>query len=331
MSVDLGKSLGKEPASQPDKGLGPDLGKKDRIDRLAALTATGPDEAGVSLTRDAFRRLRRNPVAIFGAFLVLIFVFVAVFAPWLAPKDPKTLYLIAEVRPNNIPGSQAGFPLGVDNLGRDELSRLILGSQQSLLIGIVSTLMGLTAGMALGILAGGLGGRVDTVVMRFVDIMLSIPGLLMAITVALLLGFNPFSIMVAIAVTQIPIFARLLRGSMLAQRNSDYAVASRCLGVPASKIIFGHVLPNSVSPVIVQATLSLATAIIEAAALSFLGLGNADRSIPEWGSMLADAQDFLTVAPQLAFYPCICIVIAALGFTLLGEALREALDPKFRR
>ncbi len=327
VSVDLGKNEGRDLG----KSVSLDLGKKERIDRLAALTSTGPDEAGVSLTRDAFRRLRRNPVAIFGAVLVVLFIFVAVFAPWLAPKNPKTLYLIAEVRPNFVPGPREGFPLGVDNLGRDELSRLILGSQQSLLIGIVSTLMGLTAGMALGILAGGLGGKVDTVVMRFVDIMLSIPGLLMAITVALLLGFNPFAIMVAIAVTQIPIFARLLRGSMLAQRNSDYAVASRCLGVPTGKIIFGHVLPNSISPVIVQATLSLATAIIEAAALSFLGLGNADRSIPEWGSMLADAQDFLTVAPQLAFYPCICIVIAALGFTLLGESLREALDPKFRR
>lgn len=308
-----------------------DLGKKARIDRLAELTATGPDEAGVSLTRDAFRRLRRNPVALLGAFLVLIFVVVATFAPLLAPKDARTLYLLREVRPNFIPGPREGFPLGVDNLGRDELSRLILGSQQSLLIGVVSTVMGLVAGMALGILAGGLGGKVDTLVMRLVDIMLSIPGLLMAITVALLLGFNQFSIMTAIAVTQIPIFARLLRGSMLAQRNSDYAVAARCLGVPQGRIIFGHVLPNSVSPVIVQATLSLATAIIEAAALSFLGLGNADRAIPEWGSMLAEAQDFLTVAPRLAFYPCICIVVAALGFTLLGEALREALDPKFRR
>ncbi|MBA3250396.1 MAG: ABC transporter permease [Geodermatophilaceae bacterium] len=310
---------------------GIDLGKKERIDRLAELTATGPDQGGVSLTRDALRRLRRNPVALLGAFLVFIFVFVAAFAPLLAPKDPRTLYLLREVRPNFIPGSREGFPLGVDNLGRDELSRLILGSQQSLLIGVVSTIMGLVVGMGFGILAGGLGGKIDTVVMRLVDIMLSIPGLLMAITVALLLGFNQFSIMVAIAVTQVPIFARLLRGSMLAQRNSDYAVASRCLGVPQRKIIFGHVLPNSVSPVIVQATLSLATAIIEAAALSFLGLGNADRAIPEWGSMLAEAQDFLTVAPRLAFYPCICIVIAALGFTLLGEALREALDPKFRR
>lgn len=305
--------------------------KTERIDRLAELTATGPDEAGVSLSRDALRRLRRTPVALIGAFLVLTFLLVAIFAPWLAPKDPRAFYLIKEVRPNFVPGARDGFPLGVDGLGRDELSRLILGSQQSLLIGVVATSLGLILGMGLGILAGGIGGKVDTVVMRFVDILLSIPGLLMAITVALLLGFNQFSIMVAIAVTQVPIFARLLRGSMLAQRNSDYAVAARCLGVPGRKIVFGHVLPNSVSPVIVQATLSLATAIIEAAALSFLGLGNADRSLPEWGSMLADAQKFLTVRPELAFYPCICIVIAALGFTLLGEALREALDPKFRR
>jgi peptide/nickel transport system permease protein len=262
---------------------------------------------------------------------VVTFLFVAAFAPLLAPKDPYTQYLISEIRPGHIPGPQEGFPLGVDNLGRDLFSRVIYGARQSLLIGVVSTVLGVIVGMSLGLLAGAFGGKVDTVVMRFVDILLSIPGLLMAITVSVLLGQNQYALMIAIAVTQVPIFARLLRGSMLAQRNSDYALAARSLGVKRSRIVFSHVLPNSLSPVIVQATLSLATAIIEAAALSFLGLGDPDIARPEWGAMLASAQDFLSIAARLAVWPAVCIIVVALGFTLFGERLREALDPKFRR
>ena len=306
--------------------------KRDRIDALAAQAGELPEgESGLSLTRSAFRRLRRDPVAIIGAVIVAVFLIVAVFAPLLAPKDPLTQYLLSEIRPGFIPGSREGFPLGVDNLGRDLLSRLIYGSRQSLMIGVVSTVLGLVVGMALGVLAGAFGGWVDTVVMRFVDIILSIPGLLMAITVSVLLGQNQYSLMIAIAVVQVPVFARLLRGSMLAQRGSDYAVAARALGVKKGRIVFGHVLPNSLSPVIVQATLSLATAIIEAAALSFLGLGDPNIARPEWGAMLANAQDFLSIRPALAVWPAMCIIVVALGFTLLGERLREALDPKFRR
>lgn len=306
--------------------------KRDRIDALAAQAGAIPEgESGLSLTRSAFRRLRRDPVAIIGAVIVLVFLFVAAFAPLLAPKEPVVQYLLSEIRPGTIPGSREGFPLGVDNLGRDLLSRLIYGSRQSLLIGVVSTVLGVIAGMSLGVLAGAFGGWVDTVVMRFVDILLSVPGLLMAISVSVLLGQNQYSLMIAIAVTQVPIFARLLRGSMLVQRHSDYAVAAQALGVKKARIVFGHVLPNSLSPVIVQATLSLATAIIEAAALSYLGLGDPDIARPEWGAMLATAQDFLSVRPALAVWPAMCIIVVALGFTLLGERLREALDPKFRR
>jgi peptide/nickel transport system permease protein len=306
--------------------------KRQRIDELAARAGQVPEgEGGVSLTRSAFRRLRRNPVAITGAVIVVVFLVVAAFAPLLAPRDPLAQYLLGEIRPGFIPGSREGFPLGSDELGRDLLSRLIVGSRQSLLIGVVSTLLGVVVGMALGVLAGAFGGWVDTVVMRFIDILLSIPGLLMAISISVLLGQNQYSLMIAIAVTQVPIFARLLRGSMLAQRDSDYALAARALGIRRSRIVFGHVLPNSLSPVIVQATLSLATAIIEAAALSFLGLGDPDLARPEWGAMLSNAQDFLSVRPELAVYPALCIIVVALGFTLLGESLREALDPKFRR
>jgi peptide/nickel transport system permease protein len=306
--------------------------KRDRIDALAARAGALPEgESGLSLTRSAFRRLRRDPVAVTGAVIVVTFIVVAAFAPLLAPRDPYTQYLISEIRPGSIPGGREGFPLGVDNLGRDLLSRLIVGARQSLLIGVVSTVLGVIVGMSLGVLAGAFGGTVDTVVMRFVDILLSIPSLLMAITVSVLLGQNQYALMIAIAVTQVPIFARLLRGSMLAQRRSDYALAARSLGVRRSRIVFSHVLPNSLSPVIVQATLSLATAIIEAAALSFLGLGDPDIARPEWGAMLASAQDFLSIRPGLAVWPALCIIVVALGFTLLGERLREALDPKFRR
>jgi peptide/nickel transport system permease protein len=306
--------------------------KRERIDALAARAGALPEgESGLSLTRSAFRRLRRDPVAISGALIVVVFLLVAAFAPLLAPKDPLVQYLISEIRPGYIPGPQEGFPLGVDNLGRDLLSRLIYGARQSLLIGFVSTVLGLIVGMALGVLAGAFGGWVDTVVMRFVDIMLSIPGLLLAITISVLLGQNQYALMIAIAVVQVPIFARLLRGSMLGQRGSDYAVAARALGVKKARIVFGHVLPNSLSPVIVQATLSLATAIIEAAGLSYLGLGDPDIARPEWGAMLSSAQNFLSIAPRLAVWPALCIIVVALGFTLLGERLREALDPKFRR
>ncbi len=310
----------------------PGARRRDRIDQLAARAGQLSVEAGgESLLRSAVRRLRRNPVAIIGAVIVVLFLLVAVFAPWLTPRDPFAQTLLSEVRQGSIPGPREGFPLGVDQLGRDVLSRLIYGSRQSLLIGVVSTVLGAAVGMALGVLAGGLGGKVDTVVMRFVDILLSIPGLLMAISVSVLLGASQLSLMIAIAVTQVPVFARLLRGSMLAQRGSDYVLAARALGVKQGRIVFGHVLPNSLSPVIVQGTLSLATAIIEAAALSFLGLGDPDIARPEWGAMLSTAQDFLSIRPGLAVWPAVCIIVVALGFTLLGESLREALDPKFRR
>jgi peptide/nickel transport system permease protein len=306
--------------------------KRERIDELAARAGQVPEgEGGVSLARSAYRRLRRDPVAIIGLVIIVIFLLVAIFAPWLAPKDPLQQYLLSDVTPNHIPGPQEGYPLGVDNLGRDTLSRLIYGSRQSLLIGVVATVLGVVVGMSLGLLAGAFGGKVDTVIMRFVDILLSIPGLLMAISISVLLGQNQYALMIAIAVTQVPIFARLLRGSMLGQRSSDYVTAAQALGVPRSRIVLTHVLPNSVSPVIVQATLSLATAIIEAAALSYLGLGDPNIARPEWGAMLASAQDYLGVAPRLAIWPALCIIVVALGFTLFGERLREALDPKFRR
>jgi peptide/nickel transport system permease protein len=301
------------------------------LDPLGAGPTARAEDSGGSVGREALARLRRSPVAIIGAALVLLFLLVAIFAPLLASYAPADPVLAGEIRPGIYPGPSAQHWLGVDRQGRDELSRLIYGSRQSLLVGVVATAIGFAGGMLLGLLAGAFGGWVDGLLMRIVDVLLSIPGLLLAITIAAVLGQSLTSVMLAIAVVQIPIFARLLRGSMLAQRESDYVLAARSLGVRRRRIVLGHMLPNSLSPVIVQATLSLATAIIDAAALSYLGMSGTPGSVPEWGRMLAEAQQDLAAAPRLAFIPCIAIVIAALGFTLLGESLREALDPRFRR
>ena len=299
---------------------------------LSALMDTSiTDERGTSLWQGAFQRLRRNPGAIVGAVIVLLFVLVSVFAPLIAPYAPAGSQWIDQVTPSTVPGRSPEHLLGLDPLGSDLFTQLVYGARQSLIIGVVSTALGLFGGAVIGAIAGAFGGWVDTVVMRIVDILLSIPSLLLAVSVAAVLGRRPSAIMIAIGVAQIPIFARLLRGSMLAQRNQDYVLASQSLGLKRKTIVMSHVLPNSLGPVIVQATLTLATAIIEVAALSYLGLGAPDPAVAEWGRMLVKAQDRIQSDPHLTVIPGICIAVTALGFTLFGEALREALDPKSRR
>jgi peptide/nickel transport system permease protein len=298
--------------------------RRDRIDDLAATS--GGDQRGRSISADAVRRLMRSPTALFGAAIVLVFILVAIFAPLLAPKDPYFRYLIDDVRQNSPLPARAGYPLGADQNGRDVLSRLIVASRQSLLVGVAATVAGLSVGMLLGGVAGALGGWIDTVLMRFV------PSLLLAISIAALFAkANQWTVIVAVAIVSVPIFARLLRGAMLAQRHSEYVLAARALGVRERAIVLRHMLPNSLSAVIVQATLTLATSIIDAAALSFLGLGDADPNRAEWGAMLGDAQRYFDIQPSLAVWPALCIIVVALGFTLFGESLREALDPKNRR
>ena len=265
-----------------------------------------------------------------GFMLVLLFVVCAVFAPWIAPHKPLDQDL-SLLKANGIPPGPSWHHLfGVDTLGRDEFSRVIYGARLSLVVGVVSVAVGLSIGMLLGSLAGYLGGIVDTLIMRAMDVVLAIPGLLFAIGVVALLGPGLFHIMFAVGVTQIPIFARLLRGSVLAQRENDFVLAARSVGVRGRTILVSHILPNAMSPVIVQATLALATAIIEVAALSFLGLGDQNPARPEWGAMLTETNAYLQNAPFLAIIPGCAIVVSALGFNLIGDALREALDPKLR-
>jgi peptide/nickel transport system permease protein len=264
-----------------------------------------------------------------GFALIGLFVFVAVFAPLIAVEDPRSGDL-NRLAGSCCPGPSLDHWFGIDQQGRDEFSRIVYGARYSLLIGVVSVAVGLSVGLVLGAIAGYFGGVIDSVIMRLMDIMLSIPGLLLAIGIVAMLGPGITQIMVAVGVTQIPIFARLLRGSVLAARENDYVTAARSVGVTRRAILGSHILPNAISPVIVQATLALATAIIDVAGLGFLGLGPQDPATPEWGTMLTDTTRYLQTAPHLALIPGIAIVISVLGFNLVGDGLREALDPKFR-
>ncbi|MFD4024048.1 ABC transporter permease [Streptomyces sp. NPDC058576] len=313
--------------------------KADKIDRLAELTQSSETVTGTSLWREAFRRMRSSKMAIIGAVIIGAFVLIAIVGPLVAPHGATAQNWRSEVFPNQgkFVGMRGENWFGLDHLGRDMFSRWLVGARQTLLVGVVSMLIGLIVGALVGVLSGAaatLGGkagqRVDTVIMRFTDIMLSLPSLLLAVSIAAVLGQSLTTVMIAVGVVQIPIFARLLRGSMLVQGGADYVLAAKAVGIRRKRIVLTQILPNSLSPVIVQATLSLATAIIEAAALSYLGLGNPDPAVPEWGVMLSQAQRFFDNEPMMAAYPAIGIIITALGFTLLGEAMREALDPKLR-
>jgi peptide/nickel transport system permease protein len=287
-------------------------------------------EAPSGLWRDAFHRLIRNPGAIVGFLVVLGFIIAAVFAPLIATHDPveQNLLLIAN---GCCPGPSSDHWFGVDLLGRDLFSRIVYGARISLLIGVVSVAIGFSIGLVLGAIAGYLGGIVDSVIMRLMDVMLAVPGLLLAIGIVAALGPGLTEVMIAVGVANVPIFARLLRGSVLAQREADFVTAARAVGIRRPIILFSHILPNSISPVIVQGTLAMATAIIDVAGLGFLGIGLKDPDeTPEWGSMLTEVNEYLQSAPFLALIPGTAIVISVLGFNLIGDGLREALDPKLR-
>jgi peptide/nickel transport system permease protein len=281
------------------------------------------------LWSDAWYRLRRNPGAIVGFVIIAMVVVIAIFAPLLAPFDPREQNL-SLLKEGCCPGPSADHFFGVDELGRDELSRVIYGARFSLMIGVVSVTVGFVLGSFLGAVSGFFGGAVDSVIMRITDVWLTIPGFLMAIGIVALLGPGLWQIMIAIGIINVPLFARLLRGAVLAQRENDFVLAARSVGVPRRQILGTHILPNAISPVIVQGTLALATAIIDAAGLGFLGLGPQDPSTPEWGTMLTNTVRFLQTAPHLAIIPGLAIVITAISINLIGDGLREALDPKLR-
>ena len=282
---------------------------------------------GSSLWRDASRRLLRNRAALVGMFLVVSFIFVAIFAPLISPYSPVQGTIIHRFLPPS--GSHL---LGTDLQGRDILSRLLWGARSSLWVSILSVTVGLSIGLTYGSISGFLGGWVDFWMMRMVDIILSLPGLLLTITIVLFLGPGLNTIAFAIAIENVPIFARLVRSSILALKESDFVLAARSIGASDPRILLHHILPNALTPVIVQGTLALATAIVDAAGLGYLGFGPQDPATPEWGTMLTDTQRYLTSgAAYTALFPGIAIILAVLGFNLLGDGLREALDPRLKR
>ncbi|GGI97822.1 ABC transporter permease [Neoroseomonas lacus] len=277
---------------------------------------------GESPTRRAIKRFLRHRLAVFGLFVVVLFILVAILAPLIAPHDPLQTSWTRIRKPPSW-----GFWMGTDENGRDVLSRVIWGARASLMAGVVSVMGALILGVPLGLLAGLAGGWTDTIISRVADAMLSVPFLILAIALAAFLGPALENAMLAIAITASPVFVRLARGMALDAKSTDWIEAARALGNPAWRIAFVHVLPNIIPPLLVQATLAIAEAIIAEAALSFLGLGMQPPN-PSWGSMLNSSQRFLTQAPWLSVFPGVTIMVVVLSFNLMGDGLRDALDPR---
>lgn len=277
-----------------------------------------------------YKQFRKNKSALIGLYIVAILILCALLAPVLAPYDP----LIQNLENRLIPpfwaeGGSLAHILGTDDFGRDLLSRIIYGARISLMIGVVSVGISLFFGLIMGACAGYFGGKVDIIIMRIVDIMLSIPAILLAIVIVSILGPDLMNAMIAIGIVGVPTFARIVRASVLAEKEKEYVVASRINGSGNFRLISKVILPNCTTPIIVQATMGFASAVLEAAGLSFLGLG-AQPPTPEWGAMLADSLQFITTASWMIVFPGIAIFLTVMGFNLVGDGLMDVLDPKMK-
>jgi peptide/nickel transport system permease protein/dipeptide transport system permease protein len=275
-------------------------------------------------------RIRKNKTAVAGMVTVIIFAFIAIFAPLLAPHDPLEQSLYDKLKPPiwDKEGNIKNI-LGTDDFGRDILSRLIYGARISMMVGFISVSIAMAIGVMAGAIAGFFGGMIDTAIMRVIDIMLSIPYFLLAIVMVTLFGPSLQNAMIAIGIVAIPQFARVVRGSVLEELSKDYIQGAKALGAGKSRLIFKHILPNCMAPVIVFISLEFANAILSCAALSFIGLG-AQPPTPEWGAMLTNARALILSAWWVITFPGIMILLAVLGFNLFGDGLRDALDPKLR-
>ncbi|WP_448204228.1 ABC transporter permease subunit [Azospirillum sp. sgz302134] len=296
-----------------------------------AIAATVPTAQPPHPLVEFWYHFRQNTGAMIGLAVIVTIALVALFAPLVAPHDPNIQYREAILVP---PGWQDGgswrFVLGTDDIGRDVLSRLFYGARLSMMIGLIVVTLSLVVGLALGMVAGFFGGIADVLTMRLMDILLSLPSLLLAVVVAAILGPGLVNAMLAVSIVVIPHYARLTRAAVMAEAGKDYVVASRVAGAGPLRLMLVEVLPNCVAPLIVQATLGFSTAILDAAALGFLGLG-AQPPTPEWGTMLASSLQYLQRAPWVVTWPGVAILVTVLAFNLLGDGLRDALDPKLKR
>jgi dipeptide transport system permease protein len=285
----------------------------------------------LALMAEFWSYFRENRGAVAGLAFFVTICLVAIFANFVAPHDPTSQFRDALLQP---PVWEAGgdwrFILGTDPVGRDMLSRLIHGSRYSLFIGLVVVTLSLLVGVFIGLMAGYFGGYLDTFVMRVMDIVLSFPSLLLALVTVAILGPSLFNVMIAIAVVQQPYFVRLTRASVMNEKTREYVTAARVAGVGRVRLMFSTILPNCLAPLIVQAALSFSTAILDAAALGFLGMG-AQPPTPEWGTMLAEAREFILRAWWVVTFPGLAILLTVLAINLMGDGLRDALDPRLRR
>ena len=277
-----------------------------------------------SFLKEILRKLYKSKTAMFGIIILTILIITAIFAPLLAPYDPLEANILSRLQ---MPSAEHW--LGTDNLGRDILSRIIYGSRISLQVGFISVSIALIFGGLAGILAGYYGGKIDTIIMRLIDVMLAFPSILLAIAIMAILGPKLSNAMIAISIVNLPRFARIVRSSVLTVKNEEYVLAAEAVGANDIRIIFVHILPNCMAPIIVQSTISIASAILEAAGLSFLGLG-AQPPTPEWGAMLSEGRSALQLAPWVVAFPGLAIMVTVVGFNLLGDGLRDALDPKMK-
>ena len=298
--------------------------------------ATSTEIAPIISTRRfaAFREFwgyfSKNLGALIGLVVFGLLILIAIFAPFVAPHDPDNQFRDFLLAPPVWQGGTWQFILGTDPLGRDLLSRLIFGSRFSLLIGLIVVTGALFSGVILGLLAGYFRGWVDVVIMRIMDVILAFPSLLLALVLVAILGPGLVNAMIAIAIVLQPHFARLTRASVMAEKNREYVVSARLAGAGAFRLMLLTILPNCLAPLIVQATLSFSNAILDAAALGFLGMG-AQPPTPEWGTMLADARQYILRASWVVTFPGLCILITVLAINLMGDGLRDALDPKLKR
>lgn len=271
-----------------------------------------------------YKAFVRNKAGLFGAFVVALIVIFAIFAPLLAPYDPTTQNI-----PNRLAKPGMDHPLGTDQYGRDILSRLIYGARISLVVGIISVLIGIFIGVILGLVAGYSGGFIDLLICKVIDVLMSFPMLLLAMAIVAILGTSLVNSILAVGISSIPRFARLTRGQVLALKNTEFIEAERALGANPIRIVFLHLLPNIVSPIIIMGTLYIATAIIMESNLSFLGLG-VQPPTATWGGMISDGRAFLRSSPWVSTFPGIAIALSVLAFNMLGDGLRDALDPKLK-
>ena len=282
--------------------------------------------AGVPLSKRLawLRRLAKKPGAFAGALTITLFILVALFAPQLAPYGPAQMTYTAIQQPPSL-----AHPMGTDELGRDILSRVIYGARISMQVGLIAVGIAMTMGTFLGMLAAFLGGFMDNLIMRVMDVMLAFPGILLAIAIVAILGPDLYNTMIAVGVAAIPVYARTARGSTLSVLEFDYVQAAVALGAGHLRILFRYVLPNILAPVVVLATVGIATSILSAAGLSYLGLG-AQPPTPEWGAMLSEARAYLRSAWWIATFPGLAIMLVVMAFNLLGDGLRDLLDPRLR-